>query len=61
MKTYQIGGAVRDTLLCYPYVETYRVVVGSKPEAVNSADYEQVSRKFKSRKNKRPFESKLPY
>ena len=61
MSTYQVGGAVRDTLLCHPYVKTDRVVVGSTPEAMNSADYKQVSRNFKSRENKRPFESGLPY
>jgi len=46
MKTYRVGGAVRDTLLGYPFVETDWVVVGSTPEAMMAAGYTQVGRDF---------------
>lgn len=46
MKTYRVGGAVRDTLLGYPHSETDWVVVGSTPEAMHSAGYTQVGRDF---------------
>ena len=46
MKTYRVGGAVRDTLLGYPFVETDWVVVGSTPEALIAAGYTQVGRDF---------------
>ena len=46
MKTYRVGGAVRDTLLGYPFVETDSVVVGSTPETLIAAGYTQVGRDF---------------
>jgi tRNA nucleotidyltransferase (CCA-adding enzyme) len=46
MKTYRVGGAVRDTLLGYPFVETDWVVVGGTPEALIAAGYTQVGRDF---------------
>ena len=46
MKTYRVGGAVRDTLLGYPFVETDWVVVGSTPEVLIAAGYTQVGRDF---------------
>ena len=46
MKIYRVGGAVRDTLLGFPYSETDWVVVGSTPEAIITAGYTQVGRDF---------------
>ena len=46
MKTYQVGGAVRDTLLGFPYNETDWVVVGCTPEQMISAGYTQVGKDF---------------
>ena len=46
MKTYRVGGAVRDTLLGYPHHETDWVVVGSTPEEMISAGFNQVGRDF---------------
>ena len=46
MKTYRVGGAVRDTLLRHPFVETDWVVVGSTPEAMMASGYTQVGRDF---------------
>ena len=46
METYRVGGAVRDTLLGHPFVETDWVVVGSTPEAMISNGYTQVGRDF---------------
>ena len=46
MKTYRVGGAVRDTLLGYPHHETDWVVVGSTPETMISAGYKLVGRNF---------------
>jgi len=46
MKLFRVGGAVRDTLLGYPFVETDWVVVGSTPEALIAAGYTQVGRDF---------------
>ena len=46
MKTYRVGGAVRDALLGYPHHETDWVVVGSTPEDMISAGFTQVGRDF---------------
>ena len=46
MKTYRVGGAVRDTLLGYPHQEIDWVVVGSTPEQMTAAGYTQVGRDF---------------
>ena len=46
MKIYRVGGAVRDTLLGFPYSETDWVVGGSAPEALIAAGYTQVGRDF---------------
>ena len=46
MKTYRVGGAVRDTLLGHPFSETDWVVVGSTPEAMMASGYTQVGRDF---------------
>lgn len=46
MKTYRVGGVVRDTLLGHPFHETDWVVVGSAPEAMTAAGYTQVGRDF---------------
>lgn len=46
MKTYQVGGAVRDTLLSQPYVETDWVFLASISKTMKSADYKQISRNF---------------
>ena len=46
MKTYRVGGAVRDALLGYPHHETDWVVVGSTPKQMVSAGFTQVGRDF---------------
>jgi len=46
MNCYRVGGAVRDSLLGYPHVETDWVVVGSTPEEMISSGYAQVGRDF---------------
>ena len=46
MKIYRVGGAIRDTLLGHPFVETDWVVVGSTPEAMISSGFRQVGRDF---------------
>ena len=46
MNCYRVGGAVRDSLLGYPHVETDWVVVGSTPEEMISSGYTQVGRDF---------------
>ena len=46
MNCYRVGGAVRDTLLGYPYHETDWVVVGSTPEEMISEGFTQVGRDF---------------
>ncbi len=46
MKTYLVGGAVRDTLLGYPYQEKDWVVVGSSPEAMARQGYTPVGKDF---------------
>lgn len=46
MKTYLVGGAVRDALLDYPVVERDWVVVGSRPEDLLTKGYQQVGKDF---------------
>ena len=46
MKLFRVGGAVRDTLLGFPFDETDWVVVGSTPEALLAEGYTQVGRDF---------------
>ena len=46
MKTYLVGGAVRDALLDYPVVEHDWVVVGARPEDLLSQGYTQVGKDF---------------
>lgn len=46
MKTYLVGGAVRDKLLGYPFKEQDWVVVGAKPEQLLEQGYQQVGRDF---------------
>ena len=46
MKTYLVGGAVRDQLLDYPVKERDWVVVGATPEQMLEQGYRQVGRDF---------------
>ncbi|MGK0498440.1 MAG: tRNA nucleotidyltransferase (CCA-adding enzyme) [Oceanicoccus sp.] len=46
MKTYLVGGAVRDKLLNYPFHERDWVVVGAHPEQLLSNGYQQVGKDF---------------
>jgi tRNA nucleotidyltransferase (CCA-adding enzyme) len=46
MKTYVVGGAVRDTLLGRPVHDRDHVVVGQSPEALLRAGFTQVGRDF---------------
>ena len=46
MKTYAVGGAVRDRLLGRPVGDRDWVVVGSTPEAMVAAGYTPVGRDF---------------
>lgn len=46
MKTYLVGGAVRDALLGYPVVERDWVIVGARPEELLRQGYQQVGRDF---------------
>ena len=46
MTVYRVGGAVRDTLLGFPFSETDWVVVGSTPEALLAEGYTQVGKDF---------------
>ena len=46
MKTYLVGGAVRDKLLCYPVTEHDWVVVGSTPEHLLKQGFKQVGLDF---------------
>ncbi|MFA5960193.1 MAG: multifunctional CCA addition/repair protein [Tatlockia sp.] len=46
MKTYLVGGAVRDTLLGYPVKERDWVVVGSSPLQMQQLGFQQVGRDF---------------
>lgn len=46
MTVYRVGGAVRDTLLGFPFSETDWVVVGSTPDALLAEGYTQVGKDF---------------
>ena len=46
MKTYLVGGAVRDQLLDYPHKEKDWVVVGATPEEMLAAGFQQVGKDF---------------
>lgn len=46
MKTYLVGGAVRDGLLDYPHKEKDWVVVGATPEEMLAAGFQQVGKDF---------------
>jgi len=46
MKTYLVGGAVRDQLLQFPYTEKDWVVVGSSPEKMIELGYSPVGKDF---------------
>ena len=46
MKTYLVGGAVRDQLLGLPVRERDWVVVGARPEELLSAGYQAVGKDF---------------
>jgi len=45
-KTFLVGGAVRDKLLNYPYVERDWVVVGSSPEEMLAQGFKPVGKDF---------------
>ena len=46
LECYLVGGAVRDTLLKYPFKERDWVVVGSSPEELLELGYTQVGKDF---------------
>ena len=46
MQRYLVGGAVRDTLLGYPFHERDWVVVGATPQQMLDAGYQQVGKDF---------------
>ena len=46
MKTYTVGGAVRDELLGLPVVDRDYVVTGATPEAMAALGYKAVGRDF---------------
>ncbi len=46
MKTYLVGGAVRDELLNYPFTEKDWVVVGATTDEMVSSGYQQVGKDF---------------
>ena len=46
MKTYLVGGAVRDEILGYPFKEKDWVVVGATVDDMISAGYQQVGKDF---------------
>ncbi len=46
IKTYLVGGAVRDELLGYPFHEKDWVVVGATVADMNTAGYQQVGKDF---------------
>ncbi|HWV16746.1 MAG TPA: multifunctional CCA addition/repair protein [Cellvibrio sp.] len=46
MKTYLVGGAVRDKLLGYPFTEKDWVVVGATPEAMQQQGFIPVGKDF---------------
>jgi tRNA nucleotidyltransferase (CCA-adding enzyme) len=46
MRSYLVGGAVRDALLGYPVEESDWVVVGARPQDLLEQGYQQVGRDF---------------
>ncbi|MFV9615328.1 MAG: multifunctional CCA tRNA nucleotidyl transferase/2'3'-cyclic phosphodiesterase/2'nucleotidase/phosphatase, partial [Gammaproteobacteria bacterium] len=46
MKTYLVGGAVRDEILSYPFKEKDWVVVGATVDDMIAAGYQQVGKDF---------------
>lgn len=46
MKTYLVGGAVRDKLLGYPFIEKDWVVVGATPETMQQQGFIPVGKDF---------------
>lgn len=46
MKTYLVGGAVRDEILGYPYIEKDWVVVGATVDEMLAKGYQQVGKDF---------------
>lgn len=46
MQIYLVGGAVRDTLLNYPFTERDWVVVGATPQQLLDLGYQQVGKDF---------------
>ena len=46
MKTYLVGGAVRDELLNYPFSEKDWVVVGGTADEMLKQGYQQVGKDF---------------
>ncbi|MDX5406247.1 MAG: multifunctional CCA addition/repair protein [Chromatiaceae bacterium] len=46
MQRYLVGGAVRDTLLAYPFHERDWVVVGATPQQMLDLGYQQVGKDF---------------
>jgi len=46
MKTYLVGGAVRDEILGYPFKEKDWVVVGATVDDMTTAGYQQVGKDF---------------
>ncbi|MEO0435748.1 MAG: multifunctional CCA addition/repair protein [Pseudomonadota bacterium] len=46
LECYLVGGAVRDTLLNYPFKEKDWVVIGSSPEELRKLGYTQVGKDF---------------
>ena len=46
MKTYLVGGAVRDEILGYPFTEKDWVVVGASVDDMIAAGYQQVGKDF---------------
>ena len=46
MKTYLVGGAVRDELLGFPVHDKDYVVVGSRPDAMVAAGFKPVGKDF---------------
>ena len=46
MKTYLVGGAVRDELLGYPFTEKDWVVVGATVDDMLAAGFQQVGKDF---------------
>ncbi|HEX8479941.1 MAG TPA: multifunctional CCA tRNA nucleotidyl transferase/2'3'-cyclic phosphodiesterase/2'nucleotidase/phosphatase, partial [Telluria sp.] len=46
MKTYVVGGAVRDALLGLPVKDRDHVVVGATPESMLAAGFKPVGKDF---------------